>query len=76
MDLVGLQTQVKGRIHAIFHRHGIFHDCSDLFGGAGRKFIAGLCAGQEPQNRHLSPGALQALRDNMTTLLHLRLLLV
>jgi transposase len=32
-DLVGLQTMVKNRIHAIFHRQGIFHEFSDLFGG-------------------------------------------
>jgi len=36
MDLVAVQTQVKCRIHAIFHRRGIFHDFSDLFGAGGR----------------------------------------
>jgi hypothetical protein len=25
-DLVALQTTVKNRIHALFHRHVIFHD--------------------------------------------------
>ena len=38
-DLVIIQTQTKNRIHAIFHRHGIFHDFSDLFGGKGRRFL-------------------------------------
>jgi transposase len=74
-DLVGMQTQVKCRIHAIFHRHGIFHDFSDLFGGGGRRFIAELCGGRDPQSCHLSPGALAALGDNMAMLLCLRALL-
>ncbi len=41
-DLVGEQTAVKSRIHAIFHRHGIFHEFSDLFGAKGRQFLAEL----------------------------------
>jgi transposase len=72
MDLVGLQTQTKCRIHAIFHRCGIFHDFSDLFGGGGRKFLAALCQGQDPQSEYLSEGALEALRGDMVLLLHLR----
>jgi len=75
MDLVGLQTSTKSRIHAIFHRHGIFHEFSDLFGGGGRRFIAALCQGSDPQARHLSQGAIEALRDDMTVLVHLRLAL-
>ena len=43
-SVVKIQTATKGRIHAIFHRHGIFHDFSDLFGGHGRAFLAELCA--------------------------------
>ncbi len=35
-DIVALQTAVKSRIHAIFHRHGLFHEFSDLFGAQGR----------------------------------------
>ena len=42
-DLVGVQTATKSRICAVFHRHGIFHDFSDLFGGKGRAFLAELC---------------------------------
>lgn len=72
MDLVGLQTATKNRIHAIFHRHGIFHEFSDLFGGGGRRFLADLCDGRDAQSRHLSPYALEALRDNMELLVHLR----
>jgi transposase len=68
-DLVGLQTAVKNRIHAIFHRHGIFHEFSDLFGGKGRKFLAKLCL-ENPTG--LSSEALMALRGQVIVLDHLR----
>jgi len=68
-DLVGLQTMVKSRIHAIFHRHGIFHEFSDLFGGKGRKFLAELCL-HNPTN--LSSQGLLALRGQVKLLDHLR----
>jgi len=68
-DLVGSQTVVKNRIHAIFHRHGLFHDFSDLFGGEGRRFLGELCIGG---SEHLSPQALQALRGQVKLLDHLR----
>jgi transposase len=43
-DLVGLQTGTKNRIHAVFHRHGVFfEDGTDLFGGLGRQFLETLC---------------------------------
>ena len=71
-DLVLVQTQVKNRIHAIFHRHGIFHEFSDLFGGQGRKFLAELSGGRDPQSRYLSSGAMAALRGNLALLEHLR----
>lgn len=56
--MVAMQTGTKNRIHAIFHRHGIFHDYSDLFGGQGRLFLAALC---ESGHERLSPGAHRAL---------------
>ena len=68
-DLVGLQTMVKSRIHALFHRHGIFHDFSDLFGAQGRRFLADLCMNG---SAHLSPEALAALRGQVRLLDHLR----
>jgi transposase len=68
-DLVGLQTMVKNRIHAIFHRHGIFHEFSDLFGGKGRKFLAELCL-HNPTD--LSSQGLLALRGQVKLLDHLR----
>jgi len=45
--VVATQTRTKNRIHAIFHRHGIFHDYSNLFGGQGRRFLASLCESNE-----------------------------
>jgi transposase len=72
MDLVGLQTQTKCRVHAIFHRHGIFHDFSDLFGAGGRRFLQALCQGQDPQSQYLSAGAAEALRGDTVLLMHMR----
>jgi transposase len=68
-DLVGLQTIVKNRIHAIFHRQGIFHEFSDLFGGKGRKFLSELCL-ENPTE--LPSEALLALRGQVMLLDHLR----
>jgi transposase len=68
-DLVALQTTVKNRIHAIFHRHGIFHEFSDVFGGQGRRFLAALCI---QGSVYLSPEALQAFRGQIKLLDHLR----
>ena len=71
-DLVGVQTQTKSRICAVFHRHGIFHDFSDLFGGKGRVFLAELCC----EGRHaagvLPEGALAAFRGQVRLLDHVR----
>ncbi|HUV65871.1 MAG TPA: IS110 family transposase [Sedimentisphaerales bacterium] len=68
-DLVELQTRVKNRIHALFHRHGIFHAFSDLFGGQGRAFLAELCL-HNPTG--LPPEALLALRGQVKLLDHVR----
>ena len=68
-DLVALQTCVKNRIHAVFHRHGIFHDFSDLFGGQGRIFLSKLCL-HNPTG--LPPQAWQALRGQVRLLDHVR----
>ena len=56
--VVAMQTSVKNRIHAIFHRHGIFYEGSDLFGAQGRLFLAELC---QSGDKRLSPGAHRAL---------------
>jgi len=68
-DLVGVQTETKNRVHAIFHRHGIFHDFSDLFGGDGRRFLCELC---RDGGGLLSGGALAALRGQVRLLDHIR----
>jgi transposase len=39
MALVVLRTGVKNRIQALFHRLGILHHFSDLFGRGGRAFL-------------------------------------
>ena len=72
MDLVVVQTATKGRIHAIFHRHGVFHEYSDLFGGRGRRFLGALCAGKDAQSGRIPAGAMEALKDDLALLLHLR----
>lgn len=64
-DLVQMQTRTKNRVHAIFHRHGIFHQYSDLFGSKGRMFLEALC---EKDNGLLSDGAWWALRGNLAIL--------
>jgi transposase len=68
-DLVGIQTAVKSRIHAVFHRHGIFHDFSDLFGAKGRKFLSELCLNN---SANLPAEALMSLRGNVRLLDHVR----
>jgi transposase len=67
-DLVGVQTQTKNRIHAVFHRHGIFHEFSDLFGGKGRAFLAELCREGRHAGGVLADGALAALRGQVRLL--------
>ena len=71
-DLVMMQTQLKCRIHATFHRHGVFHDFSDLFGAAGRRFLGDRVNGQDPQSRYLSAEATAALASNLILLGQLR----
>ena len=49
MSLVKTQTAVKNRIHAVLHRHGLIHGCSDLFGTAGRRYLSLLIAADDPR---------------------------
>ncbi len=44
MGLVTMQTQIKNRIHAVLHRHGIVQEHADLFGVKGRRFLNLLVA--------------------------------
>jgi transposase len=71
-DLVAMSTQTQNRIHALFHRHGIFHPFTDLFGGKGRQFLAELCRDGRGAEVELPPGALGALRGQVRVLEHLR----
>jgi len=68
-DLVCIQTATKNRIHAIFHRHGIFHEFSDLFGAGGRVWLHELCQRGHPR---LPEGAWAALRGQVQLLDHVR----
>jgi transposase len=57
MALSHLRTGVKNRISAILHRLGILHPFSDLFGKAGRAFLAELplpAASREVLDGHLT----------------------
>jgi len=71
-DLVGMQGQVKSRIHAVFHRHGVFHGFSDLFGSKGRVFLSELCREGRHAGGQLPPGALAALRGEVRLLDQIR----
>jgi len=71
-SLVRVQTETKNRISALFHRHGIFHDFSDLFGAAGRRFLAALCREGRVGEVVLPDGALTALRGLVALLNHIR----
>jgi transposase len=42
LSLVRLQTVLKNRIHALLDKLGVQHRFTDLFGVAGRRFLAGL----------------------------------
>jgi len=68
-QLVKLQTGTKNRIHAILHRHGIFHDFSDLFGTRGRAFLEQLCVHGD---QRLSAGGHWALCADLRVLRQVR----
>jgi len=72
MDLVALQTMTKNRISAVFHRHGVFHEFSDLFGAGGRAFLGELCRAGRHAEGQLPDGALAALRSQVRLLGHVR----
>jgi transposase len=41
-DLVRMRTMLKNRVHAVLHRRGILAPSGELFGKAGRNFLAQL----------------------------------
>src|SRR5205823_1939084 len=40
VTLVAMRSALKNRVHAILARHGVIHQHADLFGKAGRQFLA------------------------------------
>jgi transposase len=42
LSLVHLRTEIKNRVHAVIDKLGIQHRFTDLFGQAGRKFLAAV----------------------------------
>jgi transposase len=68
-DLVALQTTIKNRIHALFHRNGIFHGFSDLFNGKGRVFLADIAING---SAYLTAQTLQTFRGHLLLLEHVR----
>ena len=51
--LVTMRTALKNRVHALLARHGIHHQHADLFGKAGRAFLAEVEL-RDPSRRRLS----------------------
>jgi transposase len=49
--LVHLRTSIKNRVHALLARQGILPEHSDLFGKAGREFLAALALPDGPRRR-------------------------
>jgi transposase len=49
--LVHLRTSIKNRVHALLARQGILPEHSDLFGTAGREFLAALQLPDGPRRR-------------------------
>lgn len=67
MGLVRMQTQIKNRIHATLHRHGIVSPHSDLFGVAGRCWLS-LLVQEESSASLLRDGGRQTLRGHLMLL--------
>jgi transposase len=65
MGLVKLQTNLKNRIQAVLHRHGVLHPFGDLFGKQGRELLKELMGardGRVPASAKLTlKGSLQML---------------
>jgi transposase len=70
MGLVQTQTQVKNRIHATLHRHGILIELTDLFGVEGRRFLSLLT-----QDKTVRLSARQTLKEDLALLDALRRLI-
>jgi transposase len=51
VTLVAMRSAIKNRVHAILARHGVTHQHADLFGKAGRQFLAEVELRQAPRQR-------------------------
>src|SRR3954469_14920356 len=49
--LTRMRSAVKNRVHAILAKHGVIHQHADLFGKAGRRFLADLELRDAPRRR-------------------------
>jgi transposase len=58
VTLVAMRSAIKNRVHAILARHGVIHQHADLFGKAGRQFLATVELRPAPRQRIDSPLAL------------------
>ena len=67
MGLVAMQTQIKNRIHATLHRHGIVNPHSDLFGVAGRRWLS-LLIEKESSRELLRDSGRQTLKAHLILL--------
>jgi transposase len=65
MSLVRMQTQLKNQIHATLHRHGLVNPFSDLFGAAGRVWLASML---EDATAPLRPMGRETLRGQLRIL--------
>jgi transposase len=66
--LVGQQTQVKNRLHAVLHRHGVVQPFSDLFGKEGRAWLEGLATGPDERLRETARLVLSGLLRQLASL--------
>ncbi len=74
MSLVRLQTGIKNRIHATLHRHGIVNPHSDLFGTAGRRWLA-LLVSEAPQQSLMRDSGRRTLKGQLLLLEQVRRLI-
>jgi transposase len=51
VTLVAMRSAIKNRVHAILAKHGVIHQHADLFGKAGRQFLADVELREAPRQR-------------------------
>jgi transposase len=51
VTLVAMRSAIKNRVHALLARHGVTHSHADLFGKAGRQFLATVELRPAPRQR-------------------------